>query len=57
MAAFQFAVVFYLHQQDWYKARIVTGSEDTEENADYVCHDNYAVYIIQSICLPNELVL
>ena len=45
VAIFQFATVIYLHSQPWFKPHVgLNGTEIEEsENADYVCHDNYAV--------------
>lgn len=47
VAVFQFSLVFYLHTQSWYVAHNVTTSVDDADDDDYVCHDNYALYILQ----------
>ena len=48
MALFQFGGVTYLHSQSWYVPHNVTELEESEETDDsYVCHDNYALFIIQ----------
>lgn len=47
VAVFQFATVWMLHSQPWYVAKNGTENEAETDNDDYVCHDNYALFIIQ----------
>lgn len=45
VAITQFGAVVYLHSQDWFVEHNITAEET--DNEDYVCHDNYALFIVQ----------
>lgn len=46
VAVTQFSATAYLHSQPWFVKHNETSVDDAESK-DYICHDNYAMFIIQ----------